>query len=59
MQIDLNALANYVEVTLDFHPDFEDDEFAFDFDGERIYCERKRKHFNLYVGKARYQLPRC
>ena len=59
MQIDLNALANFVEVTLDFHPDFEDDCFAFDFEGQRIYCERKLSHFDLHIGKQCYQLPRC
>lgn len=58
-QIDLSALANFVESTLDFHPDFEDDAFAFDFEGERIYCERKRNCFDLYVGNERFQLPRC
>lgn len=28
-QIDLNALACYVDTTFDYHPDFEDDAFAF------------------------------
>lgn len=58
MLIDLNALANFVEETLDCSSDFEDDEFAFSFQGSRIYCERRRNHFNLYVGAERLQMPR-
>ncbi|MBB5709421.1 hypothetical protein [Sphingomonas xinjiangensis] len=58
MQIDLNSLANYVEAALDVSPDFEDDQFAFTFEGARIYCERKRTHFNLHIGAERVQMPR-
>lgn len=58
MQIDLNALANYVEVTLDYSPDFEDDAFAFTFQDARIYCERKRNHFALEVQGQKLELPR-
>ncbi|WP_022682121.1 hypothetical protein [Sphingobium bisphenolivorans] len=58
-KIDLEALANFVEVTLDCHPDYGDDAFAFDFMGQRIYCERKSSSFDLYVGQQCYQLPRC
>lgn len=58
-QIDLSALANFVEATLDFDPDYEDDEFAFSFEGVRIYCQRKRDCFDLHVGPDRFQLPRC
>ncbi|KAA9009663.1 hypothetical protein F4U94_22835 [Sphingobium limneticum] len=58
-QIDLNALADYVETTFDYHPDFEDDAFAFSFQGVRIYCERKPACFDLHVGSDLLQLPRC
>ena len=57
-QIDINALANYVDITFDYHPDFEDDAFAFSFQGVRIYCERKRACFDLHVGAEVLQLPR-
>ena len=57
-QIDLAALADFAETTLDCHPDYEDDAFAFTFDGARIYCERKRNCFDLHVGQLRFQLPR-
>lgn len=58
MQIELNALANFVETTLDCSPEFEDDAFAFDFQGERIYCERHRNYFDLHIGAERVQMPR-
>lgn len=58
MQINLRALADYVENTLDCDPEYEADEFAFDFEGKRIYCERRRNWFNLYVEQERFQLPR-
>lgn len=57
MQIDLNALANFVE-TLDCDAEFEDDAFAFTFDDVRVYCERKRRHFNLHIGAEVLQMPR-
>lgn len=59
MRIDLNALADFVETTLDYSADFEADAFAFDFQDHRIYCERKRYHFDLHVGSEVLQLPRC
>ena len=58
-QIDLNALAAYALDTFDFHADFEDDAFVVEFDGERIYCERKRSQFVLHVADQRIKLPRC
>jgi len=58
MQIELNALANFVETTLDYSEEYEDDAFAFDFQGQRIYCERKRRHFNLHIGSEVLQMPR-
>lgn len=58
MQIDYNALATFVEGTLDCSSEYEDDEFAFDFQGQRIYCERKRLYFNLHVGAEVLQMPR-
>lgn len=58
MQIDLNALANFVD-TLDCNPDYEDDQFAFSFDDARVYCERHKSHFWLEIGSAIFELPRC
>ena len=58
MQIDLNALVHFVESTLDYSPDFEDDEFAFSFAGERVYCERHRYCFKLEIGREVFELPR-
>lgn len=58
MQIDFAALANYVENTLDCSPDYEDDAFAFDFQGQRIYCERHRSYFKLEIADEHLQLPR-
>ena len=57
MQIDLNALANFVE-TLDCDAQFEDDAFSFTFHDVRVYCERKRRHFNLHIGAELLQMPR-
>lgn len=57
MQIDFNALANFVEV-LDGNAEYEDDCFAFSFQGYRVYCERKRRHFNLHIGSEVLQMPR-
>jgi hypothetical protein len=58
VQIDIGALVNFVETTLDYSPDYEDDAFAFDFEGQRIYCERKRRCFDLHIGAEVLQLPR-
>ena len=58
MQIDLTALADFVDTTLDYSPDFEDDAFAFDFGGQRIYCERKRTFFRLVVQGTTLEMPR-
>lgn len=58
IKIDLNELAHFVETTLDYSPDYEDDAFAFTFAGERVYCERHRYCFKLEVGAERFQLPR-
>lgn len=59
VQIDQRALAAFVLDTLDFHPEYEDDAFAFDFEGARVYCERKRNHFALEVQGQSIKLPRC
>lgn len=58
-QIDTAALALFVVDTLDFHPNYEDDAFAFDFEGARVYCERKRNHFAIEVQGQKIKLPRC
>jgi hypothetical protein len=58
MQIDLNALAYFVETTLDCSPEFEDDQFAFSFQEARIFCTRKCSHFVLEVQGQKLELPR-
>ena len=58
MQIDLDALADYVLATFDFNEQFEDDAFAVRFEGVAVYVERKRSHFLLHVGTECHQLPR-
>ena len=58
MQIDLAAFANYALNTFDFDAEYEDDQFAVTFEGQRIYVERKRACFLLHVGTERHQLPR-
>lgn len=59
MQIDTQALATFALDTFDFHPDYEDDAFGFEFQGEKLYCERKRRLFVIHVGAERIKLPRC
>ena len=58
-QIDLNAFADYALSTFDYSDQFEDDAFAVDFEGHRVYVERKRSAFNVHVGNVVHQLPRC
>jgi hypothetical protein len=57
-QIDLNALAHFVDNTLDYSADYEEDCFCFDFNGARVYCERHRNCFKLEVAGEAFQLPR-
>lgn len=57
-QVDLNALADYALNTFDYSAEFEDDAFCVEFEGVRVYCERKRSHFLLHVGAERHKLPR-
>ncbi|KQO49791.1 hypothetical protein [Sphingomonas sp. Leaf257] len=58
MQIDLAALASFVDTTLDYNADYEEDCFCFSFGGQRVYCERHRNFFKLEVAGKAYQLPR-
>lgn len=58
-QINQRALATFVIDTLDCNELYEDDAGAFDFQGARIYFERKRTMFVLHVGSDRIKLPRC
>lgn len=59
VQIELNAFADYALSTFDYDADFEDDAFAVDFQGVRVYVERKRHHFAVHVGSEVLKLPRC
>lgn len=59
MQIELNAFADYALSTFDYDADFEDDAFAIDFQGARVYVERKRHHFAVHIGTEVLKLPRC
>jgi hypothetical protein len=56
--VDLNALTEFVETTLDYSELYEDEAGTFDFQDVRVYWERKRRHFNLHVGAVIHQLPR-
>lgn len=58
-QIDQNALATFVLDVLDCDERYEDDAGAFDFQGARIYFERRKTLFVLHVGADRIRLPRC
>lgn len=58
MQIDLDALAHFADTTFDYSADYEDDQFAVEFEGIKVYVERKRTHFLLHVGAERHKLPR-
>ena len=58
MQIDLNAFADYALNTFDYSEQFEEDEFVVEFEGTKVYCERRRNYFLLHVGAERHQLPR-
>lgn len=58
-QIDLNALADFALITLGYDSAYEDDHFAFDFQGSRIYVERRKACFVLHVGAQLHRLPRC
>jgi hypothetical protein len=58
MQIDLAALANYVENTLDCSPEYEDDQGAFSFEGYRVFFTRKRHSFKLEIDAEVFDLPR-
>lgn len=60
-QIDLSALADYIVFTLECDPEYEDDSFAFSFEGQRIYAERYISHYRLEIGHEDnvVELPRC
>jgi hypothetical protein len=58
-QIDINAFANYALDTFDFSADYEADEFVVEFEGQRLYVERKARWFTVHVGAERVRLPRC
>lgn len=56
--IDLAAFANYALSTFDYSADFEDDAWVVEFQGVKVYVERKRSFFNIHVGAQRHKLPR-
>lgn len=58
-QIDIAVFANYALSTFDYSAEFEEDEFAVTFDGQRIYVERKRSHFVFHVGNTQHKMARC
>lgn len=58
-QIDRAALATFALDTFDCDERFEDDSFVFEFEGVRLYAERKKTMFVLHVGSERIKLPRC
>lgn len=56
--IDLAAFVNYALSTFDYDPTYEDDAWVVEFEGIKVYVERKRSHFLCHVGQQRHQLPR-
>lgn len=58
-QIDLAAFADYALSTFDYSADFEDDAWVVEFQGVKVYVERKRACFVVHVGAAKHKLPRC
>lgn len=58
-QIDLNALADYMQFTVDCSADFEEDAFSVEFRGERYYVERYTSHFYMETRDGEvFELPR-
>ena len=57
-QIDTQAVATFVLDVCDYHPDYEDDAFTVEVDGQRFYVERKVRWFVLHVGNTKHRLPR-
>jgi len=59
MQIDIQAVANYVLDVCDFDERYEDDCFCVEVCDVRWYVERRARHFVLHVGEGTVRLPRC
>jgi hypothetical protein len=57
--VDLNALADFALSTFDYSADYEEDQFAFTFEGVRVFCERKRCFFRMDIAGQIVELPRC
>ncbi|OAN51837.1 MULTISPECIES: hypothetical protein [Sphingobium] len=58
MNVDLAALADFVDATITANPEFAEPEFAFTFNDQRIYVEQKAHHYNFHIDNEIYQMPR-
>lgn len=47
---ELAQLADYIVEVIECDPEYEADEFAFTFNGVRIYSERYLTHYRLEIG---------
>lgn len=58
MQIDFEALADFLTYTVDCSADYEEDQFGVEFQGSRFYVERHRDCFRIEAGGEVLELPR-
>lgn len=58
LQIDLNALADFLIEEVDCSADYEEDCFELMFRDAHLYVERHITHFWIVHGRAVYELPR-
>jgi hypothetical protein len=58
---ELSALADHLINVIDCSPEYEDECFAFTFEGVRLYVERYSDAFRVEVGHEDdvIELPRC
>ena len=58
-KIDLAKLADFMIEEVDCLPEYEDDAFSVDYNGERLYVERYTSHFYIEDRWGTvYELPR-
>lgn len=57
--IDLGKFADFMLEEIDTNPDFEEDAFSVEYQGERFYVERHHTHFLLETRHGEvFDLPR-
>jgi hypothetical protein len=47
---ELSALADHLACVIECSAEYEDDQFAFTFEGVRLYVERYVSHFRIEIG---------